>query len=815
MSDRHRAPPARDTDTLATSRITPPPPSSEDPSLSGATPQLLAGRYEILGLIGVGGMGSVYRVRDLELEEVVALKFLRRDLNLTSQLLDSFRREVKLARRVTHTNVARVFDIGEHEGEKFLTMELVDGDPLAVTLARGGALPIKRALEIAVGVCQGLAGAHAVGVVHRDLKPDNVLLAKDGRVVVTDFGIARALADASGGAQSGGLVGTPAYMAPEQVEGLKNIDGRVDIYALGTLVYELFTGDRAWPGESPYAVATARLTTPPPDPRDKRPSLPASHADFVMRCMARRPEDRYPTALHVLAELERLATRADPLTPSPGSLGKRAPSPSSPTLDEVPMSAPPISLGLPSGSLGSSTVRWGDKTLAVLMFRNMGAPEDGYLAEELTDDLIDSLSMTRGIKVRARGATHRFKGQTMDPLEIGRELNVQVIVEGSVRRVNDNIRISARLISVADGFQLWAKRFDRPAKDVLSINDEAAGAIAAALTIDHQAQMRAAPSDPEAIDLYLRARHEYRKVWPEHQLRALELFEQAAALAPSEPMLLAAKAMALARRSFFTGERSARAREVAEQAVAVAPDLAESRLALGSVLLQCGESVEAIRELRQAVLRGPGLAEAHGALGRLLAEIGAIDEGIRRLEAALSLDPLAPIANTALARSYALLGDFERADALLDRAAQTESRRYYAGPRARFALWRRDGARALGLLQEIGDPSNHTAVTRTLLAIATSIGLPSHKLVLPDLLEGDARSNAFMLQLEVEGRAAKSDTHRALDALHRSAAAGLIDLSWIDRCPLLNGLRSDPRFAMIREQIADRGRQILEAYRTG
>jgi serine/threonine-protein kinase len=448
------------------------------------------------------------------------------------------------------------------------------------------------------------------------------------------------------------------------------------------------------------------------------------------------------------------------------------------------------------------------------MFRNAGAPEDEYLAEELTDDLIDSLSMTRGLKVRARSAALRWKGMVMDPLEIGRELAVQVIVEGSVRRVNDNIRISARLISVADGFQLWAKRFDRPAKDVLSINDDAAKAIAEALTVDHHAQARAAPSDPGAIDLYLRARHEYRKVWPEYQLRAIELFEQAAALAPGEPMLLAAKAMALARRSFFTGERSERAREVAEQAVAVAPDLAESRLALGSVLLQCGESVAAVRELRYAVMRGPGLAEAHGALGRLLAEVGAIEEGVRRLEAAVSLDPLGPTANTALARSYALLGDWERADSLLERAMQSDGRRFYAGPRARFTLWRRDGPRAAAILREIEEPSDQTALTRTLMTMANTIGQPSDRLTFPWSSEGDPRSLAFMLQIEAEGRALLNDTGRAIDAIRRSIDAGLIDLAWLDRCPLFIGVWTDPRFTSLREQVAVRAKQIIEAYRT-
>ena len=272
------------------------PATSSGVSAASSERQRLAGRYEIVALIGSGGMGTVYRARDLELDEVVALKVLRPELVAAPGILDRFRREAKLARRVTHKNVARVFDIGEHEGEKFLTMELVEGEALSAALSRSGAFPLERALAVGAAIADGLGSAHAAGVVHRDLKPDNVLLARDGRVVVTDFGIARALTDAlqGGGASNsiGMLVGTPAYMAPEQVEARPEVDARADIYAFGAVLYELFTGNRAWPGDSPFAVAAARLLNPPPDPRALRRDLPDLCAELVLRCMARDPAQR-------------------------------------------------------------------------------------------------------------------------------------------------------------------------------------------------------------------------------------------------------------------------------------------------------------------------------------------------------------------------------------------------------------------------------------------------------------------------------------------------------------------------------------------
>ncbi|MEZ4294572.1 MAG: serine/threonine-protein kinase [Polyangiaceae bacterium] len=267
----------------------------------------------MLGLLGAGGMGNVYRARDLELGEEVALKMLRPEIVSNPTALDRFRLEVKLSRRVTHPHVARMFDIGEHGGERYLTMELIDGPPLSALLQRDGRLPVERAISIACGVCEGLSAAHAANVIHRDLKPDNVLLAKDGRTVVTDFGIAQAV-----GAEqtrfSSGFVGTPAYMSPEQVEG-RAAGPAADLYALGAMLFEMVTGDVPWTGDSVFAVAAARLLHPPPDPGERRPDLPRELIAAIRTLLARAPEDRYPTAAAA-----RDALRDIPIASRPGTL---------------------------------------------------------------------------------------------------------------------------------------------------------------------------------------------------------------------------------------------------------------------------------------------------------------------------------------------------------------------------------------------------------------------------------------------------------------------------------------------------------------
>ncbi|MFT3770866.1 MAG: protein kinase [Minicystis sp.] len=745
---------------------------------------LLGQRYEILGLVGHGGMGTVYRARDLELDEIVALKVLRHEIADAPGVLECFRREVKLARRVTHHNVARVFDIGEHEGEKFLSMELVDGESLAAAIARG-AFGFERAATIVQAIAAGLASAHAAGVVHRDLKPDNVLLACDGRVVVTDFGIARAVLESgAAGTTLLGVFGTPAYMAPEQVEGLPSIDGRADIYALGALFYELLTGERAFPGTSPFAVASARLLAPPPDPRKKRPDVPAACAELILRCMSRQPEDRPASVEEVSAEIAAIS---------------------------FPTSPQPVTR---SGAPSALRDRASDKTVAVLPFHNGGPSEDDYLAEELTDDLIDALSMTRGLKVRPRGVVARFRGADGDPREAGRALGVQVVVLGTVRRARGKARISVRLVSVADGFQLWAKRVERPEQEVLAINDEVAAAIVEALTLDGEGAARAAPASPAAMDLYLRGRHEYRQFWPEHQRRAVDLFEQAAAVAPDDPMILSGLALSLSRLSFFAGSaHKARAWQAAERAVAAAPHLSESHLALGSVLLQVGEPKAAMRELRHAVGRGPGLAEAHSALGRLLVEIGAAEDGMWRLDTALTLDPDVPLACSAKARAHALLGQWDKADALLARLRGSEGTISFWALGARMALWRRLPGEAY--TPEVPRDVEH-GLPWMMGELLRNGRLPEAFPTLDDLtrkVEGGGRRRVLFCQMYAEMVAFAGDAAATLEALRCADDNGLIDRFWLERCPLLDPIRADPRFLAVHAAVKLRADEILAVYR--
>jgi eukaryotic-like serine/threonine-protein kinase len=760
---------------------------------------LIGGRYEILSLAGSGAMGSVYRARDVELDEIVALKFLREELLGSAVMIERFRREVKMARRVTHKHVARMFDIGDHGKDKYLTMEFIEGEPLSGLLARSGPLPIGRVIALIEPICQGLEAAHAVGVVHRDLKPDNVMITNAGRIVITDFGIARGIYCGDEGMTMGMVVGTPAYMAPEQVEGASDVDQRADIYALGVMLFEMLTGELPFSGGSAITVAAARLTQPVPDPRNLRPELDARVANVVERCLARHAEERFSSAGEVLAALAPLATAVA----------------TAPTLEGGVAAARPPAV---------TTTASGDRTVAVLPFKNLGAPEDAYLADGITDDLVDTLSMAQGLRVRPRSATARFASVELAPADLGRELDVQVLVEGSVRRRGETLRVSARVVSVAEGFQLWAHRFDRPAGDALVISDDVANAVARALTLKPALQPREAPTDPVAIDLYLRGRAELRAMDKPSLQRAAELLEQAHRRAPDDATILAAYARAQTRLGFL--DYTLDAREVAKQAlvlteraVAAAPERGEALLALAQVRFALGDYVPAAELATRAIARAPLLADAHELWARIALEVGPIRDGIVAMERAQSLDPLVDAPALELGRAYALLGDFARARALfLERPSAVGAR---AALVARLMLWSgeppvwepllpADGAIAPGapgtlviaVRQVLGDGSFDPELDAGTFALASSPERP-------------LRFRTLLHQVSAELLAFAGQTERALERLEAAFEVGLIDWEWLERCQALERLRGSPRFAPLRQQLEARVQPIRAALTSG
>ena len=741
------------------------------------TGQVLAGRYEVLGVLGAGGMGTVYRARDRELDEVVALKTLQRCMLDGPDALERFRREVKLARRVTHRNVARTFDIGEMGEDKFLTMELIDGPSLGRVLGERGGLPLAEALRVAVAIAEALVAAHAAGVIHRDLKPDNVMLARDGRVVVTDFGIAVAGALDAAHPDAGMVIGTPAYMSPEQLAGAP-LGPRSDLYALGLVLHEMLTGQRVFTGDV-FADVAARPLRAPPDIAALRQDLPPALVEATKRLLARAPADRPADAEAARALLTAIEAGLTNSPPTPALLAHA-----------------------------------GVRSLAVYPLRWGGPAVDEWIAQGLTDDLQDSLCLVRGLRVRARAAPQDGD----DGRAHGRRAGVDLVVDGSVRRRGEGVRVRLRLTGVHDGEPLWTCRHDAAIGDLLALVDRITDALAraaGAVTPLAPAPARAGV-DPEAIELYMRARA--RPLMFVADNPAVDLLERALARAPRDPRILAAHAVASARAMVRLGgelqRRMARARESAELAVALAPELAEPWIALAHVRNAGNDSPGAVRAVKRALANGPSVAEGHELAARLLGEADRFDDATRLAEQARWLDPGLLYASLELVRIHALRGDVAAVTRELAVMRVTHPMQD-AIISSRLTLW---------LGQQLFDPklppAGLTALSAAFAdnmraAFATRALSAEGRARLAGIVEQappGSRMRRFFGQMLCEILVTIGDLDGAETALAGSVAEGLEDLAWIDRCRLLDPLRARPSFEAHREVVSARAAAVTRAW---
>ena len=413
------------------------------------------GQYHILEKLGEGGMGTVYRAHDPRLERSLAVKVLRADLVADADRRKRFVREARSASALNHPNIITIYEIDQAEGLDFIAMEWVQGQTLDELIGTQG-LNIQETVKYAIQMADALARAHAEGIIHRDLKPANVMVTDDGRVKILDFGLAK-LVERSEAAQpsetldtgDGRILGTLSYMSPEQAEG-RSIDTRSDIFSFGAVLYEMLTGKRAFPGDTPTAALAAVLLREPKPMREILPTVPMEVASIVTRCLQKEPDRRFQHMADVKIELQQVLEAL--VAPRPGES-------TLPQEREVP-------------------------SIAVLPFADMSPQRDQeYFCDGITEELINALSNVEGLLVVSRTSSFRFKGKLQDIREIGAQLNVRLILEGSVRRAGSLLRVTAQLINVGDGYHLWSERYDRDCEDVFVIQDEIAQAIVETLKV--------------------------------------------------------------------------------------------------------------------------------------------------------------------------------------------------------------------------------------------------------------------------------------------------------------------------------------------
>jgi eukaryotic-like serine/threonine-protein kinase len=608
----------------------------------------LADRYRIDRELGRGGMATVLLAHDLKHDRPVALKVLHPDL---AQALgpDRFLREIRLCARLQHPHILVVHDSGDADGQLWFTMPFVEGETLRSRLLREKQLPVGDALRITREVADALHYAHQHDVIHRDIKPENILLSGN-HALVADFGIARALpAESEERLTATGLsLGTPQYMSPEQALAQRDVDARTDVYSLGCVLYEMLTGEPPYTGPTPQVVLARRLSEPIPHLRTGR-DVPLALERVVTRALARSPADRFSTAAEFAGALE-----PDRLVDGVGGADTLA----------GPRPRRPISRPLAVGLIlllalgGYAALRWVRPSeaaplasAAVLPFVDLSPQKDQeYFSDGLTEELITTLSQVPGLRVAARTSSFQFKGQSPDVHEVGRKLDVRAVLEGSVRRSGNRLRVSTQLISVKDGYQLWSESYDRELADVFAVQEDVARSIVAALRVRlapaRDSALTVRPTgDLEAYDLYLKGRFAWNQRTGPALLEAVRYLEQAvgrdSTFARAWAALADAYLLVVPYAGLLSTDTWRKVQAAAGKALSLDSTSAEAYTALGYGNMVYAWNWRAAEEnFQRAIAADPNYATGHHWYGDFLAGRGRLAESMTQMSRAHQLDPL-------------------------------------------------------------------------------------------------------------------------------------------------------------------------------
>jgi len=586
---------------------------------------LLAGRFEVQEEIGTGGIGTVYKVIDRKINEEMALKILKPEIAPKPEVIERFKNELKLARRISHKNVCRLYDLHEEAGTLFITMEYVPGEDLDTLIRREGRLSVAKASGLARQIVEGLAQAHELGVIHRDLKPRNVMIDPLGNVRIMDFGVARHLAGPELTAE-GIAVGTPHYMSPEQALG-ESVDQRTDIYALGVVLFEMVIGRPPFEGESGLAVVLKHKSELPRHPRELNAEVPENLDRLIIKCLAKKKENRYQSAEELLAELVRFTE------------GEAALSPEAP--------------GKKPGTM-SPGERECISSIAVLPFKDMSPQHDQeHLCEGLAEELINALAQVKGLKVAARTSAFSFKGKDVDIREIGRQLNVGSILEGSVQKSGARLRVTTQLVCVEDGYHLWSERFDRTMKDVFAVQDEISLAVVEKLKVELLAGEKERVTkrhtrDEKAYELYLKGRYHWNRRSPKDMVMAVDYFQRAIDRDPhyALPYVGIADVFNMLAEFGFIEPQAAylKSRSLLQKAQEVDDLLSDLYVSLALITYAYEWDLPAAECLaRRSIELNPQNGWAHGWQAEILGMQGRSEEALEEAKKAIEIDPLSPM----------------------------------------------------------------------------------------------------------------------------------------------------------------------------
>lgn len=714
----------------------------------------LRDRYVIERELGRGGMATVYLARDLKHDRPVALKVLRPEIGSVFGP-ERFLREIRHTAQLQHAHLLTVLDSGETTGHLWYTMPLVEGETLRARLEREGELSLTDALSIARDVAAALTYAHKHGIIHRDVKPENILL-EDGEALLADFGIARGLADTAKNKDpltgTGLALGTPTYMSPEQAAGERDVDARADIYALGCILYEMLAGEPPYTGPTAQAIIAKRFADPVPSIRRIRSEIPAFIDRAIQIALARSPADRFSA---ITQFVQALAGTEDGTT-SAGS-----------STDLARVQEPP------------------PRSIGVLPFADMSAERDqDFFCEGISEEILNALTKIKALRVASRSSAFAFKGKAQDIRRVGQQLGVATVLEGSVRKAGTRLRITAQLINVTDGYHLWSERFDRELEDVFAVQDEIAENIVRALRVvlsedEKRAIEKPRPENVLAYEYYLRGRqffHQHREKG--HQF-ARRMFARAIDIDPSFVLAHAGMADCSSMLYMYWDASEAnleQANAASQKALDLGPEVAEAHAARGLALTIRKRYEEAHREFDTAIRLDPNLFETYYFYARACFQQGKLEEAAHWFEQASAVRPEDFQSPALLALAYTGLGRDEEAAEARRRAVRIIERHLEFNPDDVRAWYM--GALALCPLGELERSREWVARARALE--------PEDSGVLYNI------ACVYALLRE---------TDEALDLLEKAVKNGFGHREWIEFDSDLASLRGHPRFEGILAQM--------------
>ena len=745
-----------------------------------------AGRYLVERELGHGGMATVVLAEEQKHHRKVAIKILRPEL-ARSLGTERFLREIAIAARLSHPHILPLIDSGEAAGVLYYVTPFIADGSLRDRLVAERMLPIAEALRIASDVGAALAFAHRAGFVHRDVKPENILFS-DGHALLADFGLARAacVAEAAGGddgasmaslSEAGIAIGTPAYMSPEQAAGETDLDARSDIYSLACVVHEMLAGAPPFHGTSARTTMARHATEPPRPMRELRAEIPAALEAAVLKALAKDPAHRFPSASEFV----------DVLGAALHAAGRPA--------------------------------RAGVRSIAVLPFVNASADrENEYLSDGITDELIDALSKVEALRVASRTSVFALKGRPLDVRAIGATLGVGVVLEGTVRRAEDRLRVTAQLSSTDDGRLLWSQRFDRTLDDVFAVQDELARTIVATLRATGLAELaepepRRRTENMEAYRLYLHGRWAANKRTQDGIAEAIGYFERAIAADPKFALaytgLADAYALHVDYRSVPVDEGFAHARRYAETAIALDPSAAEAHASLAwTLFIYDWRWDDAEREFRRAIELDPAYAPAHQWFAFLLAARGQHEEALVEAHAALDIDPGSVSVRRSVGLQYFYARRYERARHHLDRTIEMNpmvEETYRVQGLVRAVEGRHEEAEWM-LREALALPGAGSYTLATLgYALARSGRRGEAEQILGELLARAGRMYVSPAALSL-AYLGLNDHPRALDWLERAHGDRRGWLAYLCVNPVFDPLRGEPRFEALVERMGLKAR---------